>query len=95
MKFEKVLTVKALREAVWRFLWDVPRMAACIPGCKEAKVVEEGKRYAATVTERAGPFNRLLKKAHLRRWRARAALRRTVQVRLAPRIAGRLASGPF
>jgi hypothetical protein len=39
--------------------------------------------------------NRLLKKAHLRRWRARAALRRTASVRLAPRIARRLASGPF
>jgi hypothetical protein len=32
---------------------------------------------------RTGP-SRLLKKAHLRRWRARAALRRTDQVRLAP-----------
>ena len=29
-------------------------------------------------------LSRLLKKAHLRRWRARAALRRTDQVRLAP-----------
>ena len=42
-----------------------------------------------------GKLNRLLKKAHLRRWRARAALRRTDSVRLAPRIARRLASGPF
>jgi hypothetical protein len=40
-------------------------------------------------------FGRLLKKAHLRRWPARAALRRTDQVRLAPRLARRLASGPF
>ena len=30
------------------------------------------------------PSSRLLKKAHLRCWRARAALRRTDQVRLAP-----------
>jgi hypothetical protein len=40
-------------------------------------------------------LSRLLKKAHLPRWRARAALRRTDQVRLAPRIARRLAFGPF
>jgi len=40
-------------------------------------------------------LSRLLKKAHLLRWRARAALRRTWQVRLAPRIACRLAPGPF
>lgn len=56
MKFEKTVTVKASREAVWKLLWDVPRVAACIPGCKEAKVVEEGKRYSATVAERVGPF---------------------------------------
>jgi hypothetical protein len=43
---------------------------------------------------RRGP-SRLLKKAHLRRWRARAALRRTAQVRLAPRLARRIASGSF
>ena len=40
-------------------------------------------------------LSRLLKKAHLPRWRARAAMRRTDQVRLAPRIARRLAFGPF
>ena len=56
MKFEKTVTVKAPREAVWQFLWDVPRVAACIPGCKGAQVVEEGKRYMATVGERVGPF---------------------------------------
>jgi hypothetical protein len=39
--------------------------------------------------------NRLLKKAHLLRWFARVALRRTHRVRLAPRIANRLAPGPF
>jgi uncharacterized protein len=56
VKFEKTVSVKAPREAVWQFLWDVPRMAACIPGCKGAQVVEEGKRYTATVGERVGPF---------------------------------------
>ena len=56
MKFEKTMSVKAPREAVWTFLWDVPRVAACIPGCKSAQVVEEGKRYTAVVTEKIGPF---------------------------------------
>jgi carbon monoxide dehydrogenase subunit G len=56
VKFEKTVTVKAPREAVWKFLWDVPRVAACLAGCKEAHVVEEGKRYAAVVGERVGPF---------------------------------------
>jgi carbon monoxide dehydrogenase subunit G len=56
VKFEKTVTVKAPREAVWKFLWDVPRVAACLPGCKEAQLVEEGKRYSAVVGERVGPF---------------------------------------
>ena len=56
MKFEKTVTVKAPRETVWKFLWDVARVAACLPGCKGAQVIEEGKRYAATVGERVGPF---------------------------------------
>lgn len=38
---------------------------------------------------------RLLKEAHLRRWRARAALPRTDSVRFLPRLARRLASGHF
>ena len=42
-----------------------------------------------------GRGGRPLKKVHLLRWRARAELRRTRCVRLAPRIACRLASGPF
>jgi carbon monoxide dehydrogenase subunit G len=29
---------------------------ACVPGCKEARTLEEGKRYAAVMTERVGPF---------------------------------------
>jgi hypothetical protein len=56
VKFEKTVAVKAPREAVWKFLWDVPRVAACLAGCKEVHVVEEGKRYSAVVGERVGPF---------------------------------------
>ena len=40
-------------------------------------------------------LNRLLKKAHLRRWRGRSLLRRTDRVRLAPHVPRRLAPGPF
>ena len=41
---------------MWDFLWDVPRLAACIPGAKDVRVVEEKKRYTALVGERVGPF---------------------------------------
>jgi carbon monoxide dehydrogenase subunit G len=34
----------------------VDRFIACVPGCKEAKTLEPGKRYAATMVEKVGPF---------------------------------------
>jgi carbon monoxide dehydrogenase subunit G len=34
----------------------VDRFIACVPGCKEAKTIEAGKLYAATMVEKVGPF---------------------------------------
>ena len=56
MQFQKEVEILAPREKVWRFIWDVDRFIACVPGCKEAKTIEEGKRYAATMVEKVGPF---------------------------------------
>lgn len=56
MQFEKEVEILAPREKVWQFIWDVDRFIACVPGCKEARTLEEGKRYAATMTEKVGPF---------------------------------------
>ena len=56
MKVEREVVIAAPRQAVWDFLWDVPRLAACIPGAREVRTVEEGKRYAAVVGEKVGPF---------------------------------------
>ena len=56
MRVEREIGIRAPRETVWDFLWDVPRLAACIPGAKEVRTVEDGKRYAAVVGERVGPF---------------------------------------
>ena len=56
MQFQKEVEILAPREKVWRFIWDVDRFIACVPGCKEAKTLEEGKRYAATMVEKVGPF---------------------------------------
>jgi hypothetical protein len=67
-------------------------VCACAPAVR-ARVASDDSRAQCLSSGTA--FSRPLKKAHLRRWRARAALRRTDQVRLAPRIARRLASGPF
>jgi uncharacterized protein len=56
LQFEKEVEIRAPREKVWKFIWDVDRFIACVPGCKEAKTLEEGKRYSAIMTEKVGPF---------------------------------------
>ena len=56
MRFEKQITISVPREKVWQFIWDVDRFIACVPGCKEANTVEEGKIYTATMEEKIGPF---------------------------------------
>jgi hypothetical protein len=56
LQFQKEVEILATREKVWQFIWDVDRFIACMPGCKDAKTVEEGKRYTAIMTEKVGPF---------------------------------------
>ncbi len=56
MQFEKDIAISAPREKVWQFLWDVDRFITCVPGCKEASTVENGKVYTATMEEKVGPF---------------------------------------
>ncbi|MGH7817547.1 MAG: CoxG family protein [Candidatus Binatia bacterium] len=56
MQFQKEVEILAPREKVWQFIWDVDRFIACVPGCREAKTLEEGKRYTAIMTEKVGPF---------------------------------------
>lgn len=56
MEFTQQITIAVPPGRVWEFLWDIERMARCIPGCREAKVVEAHKRYEAVVAERIGPF---------------------------------------
>jgi carbon monoxide dehydrogenase subunit G len=56
LQFEKEVEILAPREKVWNFIWDVDRFIACVPGCKEAKTIEAGKLYSATMIEKVGPF---------------------------------------
>jgi len=56
LQFQKEVEIRASREKVWQFIWDVDRFIACVPGCKEAKTLEQGKRYTATMVEKVGPF---------------------------------------
>jgi carbon monoxide dehydrogenase subunit G len=56
LQFEKSVEIQVPKEKVWNFIWDVDRFIACVPGCKDARTLEIGKRYAATMVEKVGPF---------------------------------------
>jgi carbon monoxide dehydrogenase subunit G len=56
MHFERAFDLPLSPADVWKVLWDVERMVGCVPGCTDAKAVEEGRSYAATIVEKVGPF---------------------------------------
>ena len=56
MQFNHTIPLEAPPALVWDFLWDVERLARCIPGCTEASVVEPHVRYTALIADRVGPL---------------------------------------
>ena len=56
MRFAKQVTIHAPRAVVWDFLWDISKVAACIPGCQTAETLDPYMHYRATVEEKVGPF---------------------------------------
>lgn len=56
MLFEHELVIQAPAAQVWALLWDVERIAQCVPGLGDVSAIEPGKRYRGTITQRVGPF---------------------------------------
>lgn len=56
MKFEREFELAVPAPEIWQVLWNIERMAACVPGCTGATVVEEKRLYKATIVEKVGPF---------------------------------------
>jgi len=52
----RVIELPVAPPEVWRALWEIPKLARCIPGCEDVEEVEPRRRYRATVRERVGPF---------------------------------------
>jgi carbon monoxide dehydrogenase subunit G len=104
VRFAKDIVVDRPPERVWTFLWDVERVARCLPGCEEVRTVVPQRRYAAVVAERVGPFKvrfpldiEVLEVDEGRRLKAQAAgrdaalgssLRVTIDLQLEPRDTG-------
>ncbi len=55
MKFEKTFEVDAPQQAVWDFITDPGKVAACMPGCAEVERLEDNK-HRATLKTRVGPI---------------------------------------
>jgi hypothetical protein len=55
MLIEEAFSVDAPRAEVVRFLLDVPRMGACVPGVEDLHRVDDA-RYEATLVVRVGPI---------------------------------------
>jgi len=56
MRFEKHVTIQAPRTVIWDCLWNIARLASCVPGCQTVATVEPYVHYQATVQEKVGPF---------------------------------------
>jgi len=56
MRFDQRIEVKAEPKEVWAFLWEVDRLARCLPGCQEAQELEPQRKYTAVIEERVGQF---------------------------------------
>src|SRR5262245_63107696 len=57
MRIVREVALAAPAAALWAFLWDVPRVVSCLPGCVEAREVEPQRRYAARMQQRVGPIS--------------------------------------
>ena len=57
MNVRRALSVALPPAALWKLLWDVPRIVGCVPGCVEAREIEPHRRYAAQMSQKVGPIS--------------------------------------
>ena len=56
MRIEEQILLPASTASAWDLLWQVQRLAACLPGCTEAQELEPGKRYRVHFEDHIGPY---------------------------------------
>ena len=57
MNVRRALPVALPPAALWKVLWDVPRIVSCVPGCVEAREIEPHRRYTAQMSQKVGPIS--------------------------------------
>jgi len=56
MKFQGNILIARPVETVWQFLWDIEKIAGCIPGCDGVKAIKEREKYELKVKDSVGPI---------------------------------------
>jgi len=56
MKFQGNLLIARPMEKVWEFLWDIEKLAGCIPGCEGVKTIKDREKYELKVKDSVGPI---------------------------------------
>ena len=57
MKFQGNILIARPVETVWQFLWDIEKIAGCIPGCEGVKAIKEREKYELKVKDSVGPIS--------------------------------------
>ena len=57
MKFQGNILIARPVETVWQFLWDIEKIAGCIPGCEGVKAIKEREKYELKVKGSVGPIS--------------------------------------
>jgi len=57
VRIERRIVAPGAPDRVWLVLWDVERLASCVPGCSDVRTVAELHSYTATIAQRVGPFS--------------------------------------
>ena len=55
MQLTDEFEVSATPNTVWDLIWDLKRVALCLPGCQEVEAGEDGN-YKARMLQKIGPF---------------------------------------
>jgi carbon monoxide dehydrogenase subunit G len=55
MLIEQTFVINAPAQQVWDFLFDIPRMSACMPGVEQVEAVDD-KTYQGTLKVKVGPI---------------------------------------
>lgn len=56
MRIEHQIDVPVGLEEAWKFVWEIERLAACLPGCTRVEEVEALRRYSVQVEDQVGPY---------------------------------------